>query len=265
MIKRFFKDVIYAMKKLRNGYNVEKQVDVEKQLTKNWTIRTSRDEYITTKVEEVPYMIFTFYLPSYISKEDVSHISIENNFSTYSFSLSQSEEYLQNHEIAAIENYEHQKWNFAKDDNKSGNDKRRMAHYWEALPECYTDQLQTFSRSDLIGIGATKIAAFVTDGHGFSDTIQPIKNSAEETTKETKQTESDEDENTNTQENLYKFREASDKVPVSSHKLLTNTIRVDISTHIPVLSFEEITKMEETFRHLHQHHQILSGRVELFE
>jgi len=245
------KDVIYAMKKLRNGFNVMKDVDQIRKVG-GWTFRSSMDEYITTKVEEVPVMIFTFYLPSYLSKDDVSNITIENNLSSYSFSLSQNREFLQNHEIDAIENYEHQKWNFAKDDRKSGNDLRRMAHYKEALPECYTDQLQTFSRSDLISIGGTKIAAYVTEGQGFTDAILQTaleKTDADGSEKDNKEEKPDEESAEITALQM-KIKESSDKVPTSSNKLLANTIRIDISSHVPVLGYEEITQMEETFRHV---------------
>ncbi|MCR5527571.1 MAG: hypothetical protein K6F39_09405 [Lachnospiraceae bacterium] len=249
------KDVIYAMKKLRTGYSVAKDVDILRSFDvkfpgKNRTItwRTSLDGYIVNKVEEVPSMIYTFYLPAYLSRDDISYISIENNLTEYSFTLSQDPAYLQNHEWAAIENYEKQKWYFAKDDSSSGKDLKRMAHYREALPECYAEQIQKFTRSDLISLGGTKIAAYFSDGRTFTENIDEekvVESGAEDTEVKGGGTGT-----VSTVVTTLKVSEPYEKVALSCNKLLAKPIRVDVSSHVPVLGYDEVTRIEETFRHV---------------
>ena len=227
------KDVIYAIKKIRTGYRVSKQIDVPttvKTPKGNFTYRTAIDKYDIEKIQDIPTLIYTFYLPSYLSKDDISHITIQNNVSGYDFSLSQSPEYLEDYEYAAIQNYEHKKYNFAEDDDSSSKDLRRIAHYSKSLPECYTNPIQSFSRSELLSFGGIKITASITKGQEFTDNLVSMDSVKSE--------------------EKIKFTETFENEKISSSKLYSLPIKIDVSSHIPYLGQDQIMKIEDTFRHV---------------
>ncbi|WP_051538200.1 Ig-like domain-containing protein [Butyrivibrio proteoclasticus] len=197
-------EVLYAMKKIRDGKNVVKIIDKGKH-------HSSKDVFDETDDSDDKIITFTFHLPSSVSVNDVSHVYVNNNLSNWEYHLSQDTEYMEESERKAIENYESKWWDYAKDDDKSGRDLKRLAHYELALPECYRNPIASFTSSELYGIGGITFKAKCDyPGHSGSPTTPAC----------------------------------------SSNKIGRGSVRIDLSDHIPVLGYNEVMEMESTLHHV---------------
>lgn len=213
------KDVLYAMRKIRNGKSVIKN--------QNEVSGHASVDYYTEESVEKQEIVFRFYLPSSVSRDDISHIYVKNTVSTWEYHLSQSTVYMEDSEIKAIERYENKLNDLYKDDDDSKNDIQKIAHYREGLPECYVEPIASFSKSELVELGGIEIKAAVNVG-GISQTT-----------------------GANVEEGKITVcnREGITAV-CSAYKLGTSPMRIDIASNIPVLGYNEIMQMEETLRHV---------------
>lgn len=152
-------EVLYAMRLIRGGTNVEKvkqkvnPADPESVATIN-VMKTS-----TLKETEV---VFTFDLPSNISNNDISYIALYNDISTYNFRLSQDPEYMEPDQAKSLEMFKNSVYNFRKDDSDSIEDMNAQLHYSGGLPECYLHPDVSFSKYELRDLGPIEFTATVT-------------------------------------------------------------------------------------------------------
>lgn len=99
----------------------------------------------------------TFSLPQNISAEEIASINIGYSCESLNYTLYKNFNNLSPSEQEAWENYVDKQMDFAKDDNKSSRDLRRMAHYMEALPESFRNPNVYLSSSNLKALGRPSI------------------------------------------------------------------------------------------------------------
>lgn len=156
-------------------------------------------------------IVFEFDLPYDVSGNDISHIILENHLSDWQFQLSQNTLYMDASEVEAIAKFEDQKYNFAMDNEYNGSDIEKMAHYKQSLPEAYLNPIAKFSRYDLQSVGDISITGTVDI---------PL---------------------------LQMTGVAAD---LSSSRLGTGRVMVDLSGHVPTLGNKEVMEMENTLEHV---------------
>ncbi|MBR4731775.1 MAG: DUF4332 domain-containing protein [Lachnospiraceae bacterium] len=154
---------------------------------------------------------FVFHLPASVSVNDISHVYVRNDLRNWEYHLSQNRDYMEDDEKVAIERYEKWKYNLNADNFASNFDKTMIAHYEEGLPECYLHPIAKFNKFELINIGGIDFKAELNIPGQIDGESTPA---------------------------------------CSSAKIGSGSVRIDVSNHIPVLGYNEIMEIENTFHHV---------------
>lgn len=167
-------DVVYGIRKLREGESVRK---VQNKIKKYegidiiWgvTVKVEEDTEASTDEEKAeavskPVWKFTFAIPSYVSIEDLDHISVENHISGWSCRLSQAEQYLEQFEIDAITRYEEKMHDLYSNGRNTEYDEKEVERISRGLPECYTSPIVNLTSDELKTLGALELKVNVKKG-----------------------------------------------------------------------------------------------------
>lgn len=211
-------DLIYGLKKLREGTSVKRVQDrIKKYITLWWYDGTTKKfemkSHTTTEGEEQNTLSpavweISFTLPSYIPAEDIAFIRVENQISGWEQRLSQDFAYLEDYEKSAINRYEGKMNDYYKDNDSSEYDAGEIERMKTGLPECYTSPIASFSASELRSCGALELHAEVKWG------TKPVNSLPE------------------------------------IIRLQYQAVDIDVSEHVPILRYNEIMKIEEMFHHV---------------
>lgn len=97
--------------------------------------------------------VFEFHLPASVSGKDIAFVVIENQHGNYHLRLNQDVRYMEQWEINSIEKYEEWLHLFSKDNKNNTSDRKKIEHFAENLPECYTKPEVVISAADIRGMG----------------------------------------------------------------------------------------------------------------
>jgi hypothetical protein len=164
-------DVLYFIEKAREGIFVVKDSEGIKKVGPPWMKKTvsTVDNYYEfdtkeTEFESIPGLfprgmwVMEFSLPASIPFKDIKSIVVENNAGDFNYHLSQDTQYMEVYEADSVKNYEQWLHNYSADDDSSAKDQRRIEHYSEYLPECYTDPLVTITEDELLSLGSLNVS-----------------------------------------------------------------------------------------------------------
>lgn len=116
------------------------------------TIRNYRNQIGNVSV------IVTFNLPSNVVSDDISYIQIHHSCEPLNYTLKlDPERDFSPAQYEAWLNYQDKEFDFAKDDDSSSKDLKKMAHYKELLPEAFTNPEVKLSPSTLKSLGLPSI------------------------------------------------------------------------------------------------------------
>lgn len=157
-----------------------------------------------------------FELPSDVSLEDISSISICYSCEDFSYTLYQDDSTLSEAQKEAWRNLLREERHFAQDDKDSSNDLKRIDHYMERLPEAFVNPRVELSAQTIQSLGSPCI-------YDVSVTLSDSKSS----------------------ENVAQTINA-----VCSSNKLSSVTKISLSSFTATLKRSELQKMEETYRHI---------------
>lgn len=179
-------------------------------------------------------MQFRFQLPTNADKQDISFIRLEYSCKPTHCKLYGEYEaweddkqknldygYMNKYdpawttwEKAAVSNYRHKLYNLYEDHDYSKSDMEKIRHYAPGLPENYVvneiDEGYTLTERMLRMLGGLTLDEFTVQENG----------------------------------------ESKEGATISSYAMQYNNVTIDISSHVPVMRYDELQKMEATLQHI---------------
>lgn len=162
----------------------------------------------------------TFILPANVTADDISYIKVLHSYEDLDYTLYADFSKLSDAEAKAYDKWQEKLYDLAKDNNHSGGDRKKIAHYSSQLPEAFTLPNITITRRELRALGVLTIS----DVNISTSTVK----------------------NSNTSGNS-----STDNIAASlSDSTLDPTAIISIQTSYRTLRYNEFQKMESTLQHI---------------
>lgn len=130
-----------------------------------------KQEIIKERNQRGKAYTFSFVIPSNVIGSDIDYIRLEHSCDSFSYNLNQSEEYLSSAQKTALANMLGKEKDLAKDNDSSGSDRNKIAHYKSQLPEAFLAPIVTLSSRELYSYGSPVVSDVSLSYSGSEDLV----------------------------------------------------------------------------------------------